>query len=38
MGLAFSSLSLVVGCGGGAQYDFVSRAQPAAFARPTCAY
>ena len=36
IGLAFSALSLVVGCGGGAEYNFVSRAQPTAFARPHC--
>lgn len=36
IGLAFSALSLVVGCGGGAEYTFVSRAQPTAFARPRC--
>jgi hypothetical protein len=36
IGLAVSSLSLVVGCGGGAEYTFVSRAQPTAFARPQC--
>ena len=36
IGLAVSALSLVVGCGGGAEYTFVSRAQPAAFARPRC--
>jgi len=36
IGLASSALSLVVGCGGGAEYTFVSRAQPAAFARPQC--
>ena len=36
IGVAFASLSLVVGCGGGAEYTFVSRAQPTAFARPHC--
>lgn len=36
IGVTLSSLSLVVGCGGGAEYTFVSRAQPTAFARPHC--
>ena len=36
IGFAFSALSLVVGCGGGAEYNFVSRTQPTAFARPRC--
>lgn len=36
IGLAFSALSLVAGCGAGADYNFVSRSQPTAFARPHC--
>jgi hypothetical protein len=36
LGMAASAVSFVVGCGGGAQYTIVSRAQPNAFTRTGC--
>ena len=36
LGMAAAAVSFVVGCGGGAQYTFVSRSQPSAFTRTGC--